>query len=78
MWKYEKKLEYPINITKRDLKLAKAMLSQYGGPSSELSASLQYINQRYSMPDEKGYALLTDIGTDSNYNCSTNERCFYR
>ena len=64
MWKYEKKLEYPINITKRDLKLAKAMLSQYGGPSSELSASLQYINQRYSMPDEKGYALLTDIGTE--------------
>ncbi len=64
MWKYEKKLEYPINITKKDLKVAKAMLSQYGGPSSELSASLQYLNQRYTMPDERGYALLTDIGTE--------------
>ena len=64
MWKYEKKLEYPVNINKKDLKLAKALMSQYGGPDSELSASLRYINQRYTMPDEKGYALLTDIGTE--------------
>lgn len=64
MWKYEKKLEYPINITKKDLKLAKAMLAQYGGPDSELGAALRYLNQRYTMPDEKGYALLTDIGTE--------------
>ena len=64
MWKYEKKLEYPVNITKKDLKMAKAMFSQYGGPDSELSASLRYLNQRYTMPDEKGFALLTDIGTE--------------
>lgn len=64
MWKYEKKLEYPVNITKKDLKMAKAMLSQYGGPDSELSAALRYLNQRYKMPDEKGFALLTDIGTE--------------
>jgi len=64
MWKYEKKLEYPINITRKNLKLAKAMMAQYGGPDSELSAALRYINQRYTMPDEKGYALLTDIGTE--------------
>ena len=25
MWKYEKKLEYPVNITHKDLKMAKAM-----------------------------------------------------
>lgn len=64
MWKYEKKLEYPINITKKDLKMAKAMLAQYGGPDSELGASLRYLNQRYTMPDERGFALLTDIGTE--------------
>lgn len=64
MWKYEKKLEYPVNITKKDLKMAKAMLAQYGGPDSELGASLRYLNQRYTMPDEKGFALLTDIGTE--------------
>jgi len=64
MWKYEKKLEYPVNITKKDLKMAKAMFAQYGGPDSELSAALRYLNQRYTMPDEKGYSLLTDIGTE--------------
>ena len=64
MFANEKKLEYPINIQKRDLKMAKAMLAQYGGPDSELSASLRYLNQRYTMPDEVGMALLTDIGTE--------------
>lgn len=64
MWKYEKKLEYPINIRNKDLKMAKAMLSQYGGPYGEMAAALQYLNQRYTMPDERGKALLTDIGTE--------------
>ncbi len=64
MFAYHKKLEYPVNIQKKDLKLAKSMLAQYGGPDSELSASLRYFNQRYTMPDEKGIALLTDIATE--------------
>ena len=64
MWLYQKKLEYPVNITKKDLKMAKYLAAQYGGPDGELAASLRYINQRYTMPDEKGRALLTDIGTE--------------
>lgn len=64
MWKYEKKLEYPVNIRKKDLRMAKYLLEQYGGPYGELSAALQYLNQRYTMPDERGKALLTDIGTE--------------
>lgn len=64
MWKYEKKLEYPINIKRKNLKLAKALLAQYGGPNGEFAAAMRYLNQRYSMPDEKGYALLNDIGTE--------------
>lgn len=64
MWKYEKRLEYPINIKNKDLKMAKAMLSQYGGPFGEMAAALQYLNQRYTMPDDRGKALLTDIGTE--------------
>jgi len=64
MWKYEKKLEYPINIKNKDLKMAKAILAQYGGPDGEFSAAMRYLNQRYTMPDEKGYALLNDIGTE--------------
>ena len=64
MWKYSKKLQYPVNIKSKDLKMAKAILSQYGGPQGELGAALRYLNQRYTMPDEKGKALLNDIGTE--------------
>lgn len=64
MWKYEKKLEYPINIKKKDLKMAKLLLEQYGGANGEFAAAMRYLNQRYTMPDEKGYALLNDIGTE--------------
>jgi spore coat protein JC len=64
MWKYEKKLVYPVNIRNKDLKMAKYLNAQYGGPDSELSASLQYLNQRYTMPDDRGKALLTDIATE--------------
>ena len=64
MWKYEKKLQYPVNIKKKDLKMAKYILTQYGGPAGELAAAWQYLDQRYNMPDERGRALLTDIGTE--------------
>ena len=32
MFKYEKMLEYPINIKKKDLKMAKLLADQLGGP----------------------------------------------
>lgn len=64
MWLYEKKLEYPVNIKRKDLNMAKALLAQYGGPDGEFAASMRYLNQRYTMPDEKGFALLNDIGTE--------------
>jgi len=31
MWIYEKKLEYPVKITKPDPRAAKVIISQYGG-----------------------------------------------
>ena len=40
------------------------MVTQYGGSNGELAAALRYLNQRYTMPDDKGKALLTDIGTE--------------
>lgn len=64
MFKYEKTLEYPINIKKKDLRMAKLLVAQFGGPDGELGASLRYLSQRFSMPDEKGKALLSDIGTE--------------
>lgn len=64
MWKYEKSLLYPVNIKRKDLKMASYILTQYGGPYGELGAALRYLNQRYTMPDERGRTLLTDIGTE--------------
>ena len=64
MWKYVKTLEYPVNIKKKDLRMAKYLVTQYGGSNSELAAAWRYLNQRYTMPDDKGKALLTDIGTE--------------
>ena len=64
MWKYEKKLMYPISIKSKDLKFAKQLITQYGGFAGELNAALRYLNQRYTMPDNRGKALLTDIGTE--------------
>ena len=64
MWYYVKTLEYPINLRCNDLRMAKYLMSQYGGPDGELSAALRYLNQRYSMPTNKAKALLTDIGTE--------------
>ena len=64
MWKYDKKLQYPINIKKKDPKLANLIVTQYGGPQGELGAALRYLNQRYSMPDARGKSLLTDIGSE--------------
>ncbi len=34
MWMYDKKLEYPVKITKPDAKMAKLIITQYGGPYS--------------------------------------------
>lgn len=64
MWKYVKSLEYPVNIKKKDLRMAKYLVTQYGGANGELAAAWRYLNQRYTMPDEKGKALLNDIGTE--------------
>ena len=62
MWQYQKRLQYPVNIKATDPRLAQLIIAQYGGPNGELGASLRYLSQRYSMPDEVTKGLLTDIG----------------
>ena len=64
MFVYEKKLQYPVRITRPNPRMAAAIISQYGGPDGELAASLRYLSQRFSMPDAKLKALLTDIGVE--------------
>lgn len=64
MFKYDKKLPYPIDIKKKDLKMAKYIITQFGGSNGELSAALRYYSQKFSMPTEEGKALLNDIATE--------------
>ena len=64
MWIYEKRLQYPVKISKTCPKTAKLIISQYGGPDGELSASMRYLAQRYTMPVKSVGGLLTDIGTE--------------
>ncbi|MDR0324757.1 MAG: manganese catalase family protein [Oscillospiraceae bacterium] len=64
MFHYEKKLQYPVNIKNPNPKMAKIIITQYGGPDGELGASLRYLSQRYSMPYPELKGLLTDIGTE--------------
>lgn len=64
MWIYEKKLEFPVKICKKDPDLAKLILEQYGGSDGELGASLRYMSQRFTMVTPEAKALLTDIATE--------------
>ena len=64
MFVYEKRLQYPIRIKQTNPKLAKIIVTQYGGPDGELGASLRYLSQRYTMPLPELQATLTDIGTE--------------
>ena len=64
MWTYNKVLQYPVNIKTTDPRLAKVIISQYGGPDGELAASLRYLSQRFAMPDQTTKAILNDIGTE--------------
>jgi spore coat protein JC len=64
MWSYEKRLQYPVNITSTNPKLAQVILSQFGGPDGENAAASRYLSQRYAMPYNNVAGLLTDIGTE--------------
>lgn len=66
MWNYEKRLQYPINITQPNAKIAQYIMSQYGGPDGEIGASLRYLSQRFTMPNRTTSALLNDIGREAS------------
>ena len=64
MWNYEKRLQFPVNIKETNPEIAKIIITQYGGPDGELSASMRYLEQRYTMPYNAVAGVLTDIGTE--------------
>ena len=66
MFIYQKKLQYPVKISRPNPALAKFIITQYGGPDGELGASLRYLSQRYSMPYPELKGLLTDIGREAS------------
>ena len=64
MYKYMKSLPYPLCIKKKDLKMAKYIVTQFGGSNGELGAALRYFSQKFNMPDDRGRSLLNDIATE--------------
>ena len=64
MWSYEKRLQYPVNIKTPNAKIAKLIISQYGGPDGEINASMRYLSQRFSAPNCMCMAVLTDVATE--------------
>ncbi len=78
MWIYEKKLQYPANVSGPDPRFAKYVLTQYGGPDGELGAALRYLNQRYTMPINEAKGLLTDIGTEEFAHMEIIATLFYK
>jgi len=64
MWVYQKSLQYPAGVCRTNPRLARAVITQYGGPDGELAASLRYLTQRYTMPIPQAKATLNDIGTE--------------
>lgn len=66
MWNYERRLQYPVNITRPNAKAAEIIITQYGGPDGEIGASMRYLSQRYSMENRKAIGTLTDIGREAS------------
>lgn len=64
MWEYERRLQFPVKITKSNAKIAQVIISQYGGPDGEMGASMRYLSQRYATPYREVAGVLTDIGTE--------------
>ena len=64
MWNYEKRLQFPVNITQTNAQIAQVIMSQYGGPDGEIGASMRYLSQRFAMPYREVCGVLTDVGTE--------------
>lgn len=62
MWNYERRLQYPVNISRPNAEIAKVIISQFGGPDGEIGAAMRYLSQRYSNTNRKVAGVLTDIG----------------
>ena len=66
MFQHVKELQFNARVSKPDIRFAKLLLEQFGGPNGELKAAMQYFVQafgcRKAYPDK--YDLLMDIATE--------------
>ena len=67
MFSYNKFLEFPVKVSKPNPRLANVVITQYGGPNGELGASLRYLSQRYTMPDEVSKLSLIHISEPTRH-----------
>lgn len=66
MFHHVKELQFNARVSKPDVRFAKPLLEQFGGPNGELKAAMQYFVQafgcRKAYPDK--YDMLMDIATE--------------
>ena len=68
MWTYEKRLQYPVKISKTCPKTAQLIISQFGGPDGELAASMRYLSRyRYGGTGASGDCLRDHLSADQGY-----------
>ena len=64
MWIYQKQLQHPVKIARPNPRLAGIIITALGGPDGETGAAMRYLNQRYTMPDNRVIGILTDVGSE--------------
>ena len=61
MFVYEKKLQYPIRIKNPNPALAKVIITQFGGPDSELAAAIEFNTEVQMQQIEVAIAALQAV-----------------
>ena len=64
------KLDQFLNAMRKQkipkINMAKAIISQFGGPDGETGAAMRYLSQRFSMPYRPVMGVLTDVGIEAS------------
>lgn len=66
MFHHVKELQFNARVSKPDVRFAKLLLEQFGGPNGELKAAMQYFVQAFGCrkPNPAIYDMLMDIATE--------------
>jgi len=66
MFHHVKELQFNARVSKPDVRFARLLLEQFGGPNGELKAAMQYFVQAFGCrkPHPDKYDMLMDIATE--------------